>query len=148
MDFVEKVFSIVDFSTIRPMNIVADTANGMVGPLLDKILQRLPVKLTRLYFEPDGNLPNHGLDPLQPQNRAVLERTVLEQNAEIGFAYDGDGDRFFAIDDRGHFVPGDFLTAIIANYLLARDPGSKIIYDVRASWAVPRYSSKQLAANL
>ncbi len=135
--FIEKVFSIVDISTIRPMNVVADTANGMVGPILDEIHQRLPLKLTRLYFEPDGNLPNHGLDPLQPQNRAVLERTVIEQRAEIGFAYDGDGDRFFAVDDRGRFVPGDFLTAIIANYLLERDPGSKIIYDVRASWAVP-----------
>jgi len=90
-----------------------------------------------MYLEPDGNLPNHGLDPLQPENRADLEQRVVAERAAAGFAFDGDGDRFFVIDDRGTFVSGDFLTALLGRYLLGKAPGSKIVYDVRASWAVP-----------
>jgi phosphomannomutase len=90
-----------------------------------------------MYLDPDGNLPNHGLDPLQPENRAELQARVVAEGAAAGFAFDGDGDRFFAIDDRGEFIAGDFLTALMAAYMLHKQPGSKIIYDVRASWAVP-----------
>ncbi len=108
----------------------------MVGPSLKRVYEKLPVQLTGLYLEPDGNLPNHGLDPLQPENRAELQARVVADGADIGFAFDGDGDRFFTIDDRGHFVPGDFLTALMGQYYLEKYPGSKILYDVRASWAV------------
>jgi phosphomannomutase len=135
--YVSKILSLIDPQALSPIKVVADTANGMVGPILSEIYRRLPVELIGLYLEPDGNLPNHGLDPLQPENRAELQRKVVEEQADIGFAFDGDGDRFFTIDDRGLFVPGDFLTAIIADYLLETRPGAKIIYDVRASWAVP-----------
>jgi phosphomannomutase len=135
--FVDKVLSIIDISAIRPLKVVVDTANGMVGPILKEVFRRLPVELVGLYLEPDGNLPNHGLDPLQPENRAELQHRVVAEGADIGFAFDGDGDRFFTIDDRGEFVSGDFLTAILGSYLLERNPSSKIIYDVRASWAVP-----------
>jgi len=135
--FVEKVLSLIDVSSLRPMKVIADTGNGMVGPILERVYQSLPVELVGMYFDPDGSLPNHGLDPLQPENRAELEQRVLAENADIGFAFDGDGDRFFTIDDRGHFVPGDFLTALMAEYFLQDHPGAKIIYDVRASWAVP-----------
>jgi phosphomannomutase len=109
----------------------------MVGPILKDVFRRLPVELIGLYLEPDGNLPNHGLDPLQPENRAELQRREVVERADIGFAFDGDGDRFFTIDDRGEFVSGDFLTAIMGSYLLEKHPGARIIYDVRASWAVP-----------
>jgi phosphomannomutase len=136
-DFVAKVLSIIDLSAIRPLKVVVDTGNGMVGPILTEVFRRLPVSLIGLYLEPDGNLPNHGLDPLQPENRAELQRRVVAEGADIGFAFDGDGDRFFTIDDRGEFVSGDFLTAIMGSYMLERCPGAKIIYDVRASWAVP-----------
>jgi phosphomannomutase len=135
--FVDKVLSIIDLSALRPFKVVVDTANGMVGPILKEVFRRLPVDLVGLYLEPDGDLPNHGLDPLQPENRAELQARVVAEGADIGFAFDGDGDRFFTIDDRGEFVPGDFLTAILGSYLLEKSPGSKIIYDVRASWAVP-----------
>jgi len=135
-EFIQKALSLVDVAAIRPLKVVADTANGMVGPILKEVYRHLPVELIGLYLEPDGSLPNHGLDPLQPENRAELQRRVIEEKADIGFAFDGDGDRFFTIDDRGQFVAGDFLTAIMANYLLEKQPGSKIIYDVRASWAV------------
>jgi phosphomannomutase len=89
-----------------------------------------------MYLEPDGRLPNHGLDPLQPENRAELEDRVRTERADVGFAFDGDGDRFFTIDDRGCFVSGDFLTALIGQFLLEKYPGTKIVHDVRSSWAV------------
>jgi phosphomannomutase len=135
--FIEKVLSLVDVTALRPLKVVADTGNGMVGPILQQIYQHLPVELVGLYLDPDGNLPNHGLDPLQPENRRELQQRVVQEGADIGFAFDGDGDRFFTIDDGGRFVSGDFLTAILSSYLLEKSPGSKIIYDVRASWAVP-----------
>jgi phosphomannomutase len=109
----------------------------MVGPILSRVYEHLPVQLTGMYLEPDGSLPNHGLDPLQPENRAELQRRVVNEGADIGFAFDGDGDRFFTIDDRGQFVSGDFLTALMGQYYLQKYPGAKIIYDVRASWAFP-----------
>ena len=135
--FIDKVLSLVDGSGLRPLKAVADTGNGMVGPSLKRVYDRLPVDLVGLYLEPDGSLPNHGLDPMKPENRAELERRVVADGADVGFAFDGDGDRFFAVDDRGRFVPGDFLTALMAEYMLEREPGAKIIYDVRCSWAVP-----------
>lgn len=135
--FVEKILSLVDVSALKPLKIIADTGNGMVGPILERVYEKLPVQLTGMYLEPDGSLPNHGLDPLQPENRAELQQRVVDEGADIGFAFDGDGDRFFTIDDRGQFVSGDFLTALMARYYLGKYPGAKIIYDVRASWAVP-----------
>lgn len=135
--FITKVLSLVDIQAMRPLKVVVDTANGMVGPILKNIYRHLPVDLIGMYLEPDGNLPNHGLDPLQPENRKELQERVVREKADLGFAFDGDGDRFFAIDDRGKFVPGDFLTAILAGYLLRREQGGRIIYDIRASWAVP-----------
>lgn len=135
--FVEAVLGLIDIGSLKPLKVVADTGNGMVGPILKRVYSRLPVQLVGLYLEPDGNLPNHGLDPLQPENRAELQRRVVEEGAAVGFAFDGDGDRFFTIDDRGEFVPGDFMTALLGRYLLSKQPGGKIVYDVRASWAVP-----------
>ncbi len=135
-EFVQSVLSLIDVSAIKPLKVVADTGNGTVGPILTDVYQHLPVDLVGLYLEPDGNLPNHGLDPLQPENRAELEQRVVQEGAAIGLAFDGDGDRFFAIDDRGQFIPGDFLTAVMARTFLGRHPGAKIIHDVRSSWAV------------
>lgn len=135
--FEEKVLGLIDVSSLKPLKIIADTGNGMVGPILTRVFDKLPVQLTGMYLEPDGSLPNHGLDPLQPENRAELQQRVADESADIGFAFDGDGDRFFTIDDRGQFVSGDFLTALMAQYYLEKSPGAKIIYDVRASWAVP-----------
>lgn len=137
--FVAKVLSLIDVESLkgRRLKVVADTGNGMVGPILKTVYEHLPIDLIGLYLDPDGTLPNHGLDPLQPENRAELQQRVKDEGADIGFAFDGDGDRFFAIDDRGEFISGDFLTAILGRYLLEKEPESKILYDVRASWAVP-----------
>jgi phosphomannomutase len=135
--FIEKVLSEIDVSAIKPLKVIADTGNGMVGPILDQVFRRLPIGFVSLYPEPDGSLPHHGLDPLQPENRKDLEARVLAEKADIGFAYDGDGDRFFSVDDNARFCSGDFLTALMGQYFLQKYPGSKIIYDIRASWAVP-----------
>ncbi len=134
--FVDAVLGLIDVSAIKPLKVVADTGNGMVGPILQRVYARLPVTLVGMYLDPDGNLPNHGLDPLQPENRAGLEKRVVEEKADVGFAFDGDGDRFFTIDDRGQFVAGDYLTALLGRYLLGKHKGAKILADVRASWAV------------
>jgi phosphomannomutase len=135
--FIDKVLGLIDPAEFSPLKVVVDTANGMVGPMLQQVYQHLPVELIGMYLEPDGRVPNHGLDPLMPENRAELQQRVVDEGADIGFAFDGDGDRFFAIDDRGEFISGDFLTALMGGYLLERHPGARIVYDVRASWAVP-----------
>jgi phosphomannomutase len=135
--FVAAVLELIDISALKPSKVVADTGNGMVGPILERVYARLPVDLVGMYLDPDGSLPNHGLDPLQPENRAELQARVVAEGAAVGFAFDGDGDRFFVIDDRGEFIAGDYMTALLGRYLLRRRPGSKIVYDVRASWAVP-----------
>ena len=135
--FLDLTLSLIDLEAIAPLTVIADTGNGMVGPILERVFERLPtITLKGMYLEPDGSLPNHGLDPLQPENRAELQQRVRDEGADVGFAFDGDGDRFFTIDNRGEFVSGDFLTALMGQYLLERFPGGKVVYDVRASFAV------------
>ena len=136
--FVEKVLSFVDIAAIRPLRVVIDAANGMAGAMLPPVLERLPIEAVRCYFEPDGTFPNHEPNPLLPENREFIVSKTREEHADLGVAYDGDADRCFFVDDTGEFVPGDFVTALIAEAMLAREPGAKVIYDVRASWGVPR----------
>jgi phosphomannomutase len=136
--FVDKVLSFVDVDAIRPLRVVVDAANGMAGVMLPRVLERLPqLDVTRCYFDPDGSFPNHEPNPLLPENREFIVAKVQEECADLGVAYDGDADRCFFVDDHGEFVPGDFVTALLAQAVLAKAPGEKVIYDVRASWAVP-----------
>ena len=135
--FVERVLSFVDPAAVKPLRVVVDAANGMAGAMLPPILERLPVDAVRCYFEPDGSFPNHEPNPLLPENREFITAKVTEERADLGIAFDGDADRCFFVDDSGEFVPGDFVTALLAESMLAKEPGAKIIYDVRASWAVP-----------
>ncbi len=137
--FVERVLGFVDAASIAPMRIVVDGANGMAGEMLPRVLSRLPqVEVVRCNFEPDGTFPNHEPNPLLPENREFIVRRTREEGAAFGVAYDGDADRCFFVDDTGEFVPGDFTTALFAERMLEHEPGGKVIYDVRASWAVPR----------
>jgi phosphomannomutase len=134
----DRVLSFVDRSALRPLRVVADAANGMAGVMLPPILEELPqIDVVRFFFEPDGTFPNHEPNPLLPENREFIVRKTLEDGADLGVAFDGDADRCFFVDDAGEFVPGDFATALLAELLLEREPGAKMIYDVRASWAVP-----------
>jgi phosphomannomutase len=135
--FVERVLSFVDVDAIRPLRVVIDAANGMAGAMLLPVLERLPISAARYYFEPDGTFPNHEPNPLLPENREFIIRATREQHADLGVAYDGDADRCFFVDDGGEFVPGDFVTALLSESILAKEPGGKVIYDLRASWAVP-----------
>jgi phosphomannomutase len=136
--WVERVLSFIDVSSLRPLKVVVDAANGMAGVMLPPVLERLPsVEAVRCYFEPDGSFPNHEPNPLLPENREFIIRKTLEEGADLGVAFDGDADRCFFVDDSGEFVPGDFATALLAESVLEKEPGAKIIYDVRASWAVP-----------
>jgi phosphomannomutase len=135
--YVDRVLSFIDASALRPLKVVIDAANGMAGAMLPRVLDRLPVEVVRCYFEPDGSFPNHEPNPLLPENREFIVRKTLEEGADLGVAFDGDADRCFFVDDTGEFVPGDFATALLAESILAKEPGAKIIYDVRASWAVP-----------
>ncbi|HEX9380342.1 MAG TPA: phosphomannomutase/phosphoglucomutase [Gaiellaceae bacterium] len=135
--FVDCVLSFIDVSAVKPLRVVIDAANGMGGAMLPPVLERLPIDAVRCYFEPDGSFPNHEPNPLLPENRAFIMRKVTEEEADLGVAFDGDADRCFFVDDTGDFVPGDFVTALLAESILEKQPRAKILYDVRASWAVP-----------
>jgi phosphomannomutase len=136
--YVERVLSFVDVSAIRPLKVVIDAANGMAGAMLPPVLEHLQqLDVVRCFFEPDGTFPNHEPNPLLPENREFIVRRTLDEGADFGVAFDGDADRCFFVDDTGEFVPGDFATAIFAEAVLGKEPGAKVIYDVRASWAVP-----------
>jgi phosphomannomutase len=134
--YVEKVLSFIDPRAVKPLRVMIDAANGMAGVMLPPVLERLPIDTARYFFEPDGTFPNHEPNPLLPENREFVIGKVLEEKADLGAAFDGDADRCFFIDDTGEFVPGDFVTALLAELVLEKHPGAKIIYDVRASWAV------------
>jgi phosphomannomutase len=135
--YVEKVLSFVDVAAIKPLKVVIDAANGMAGAMLPPVLARLPIQAVPCYFDPDGSFPNHEPNPLLPENREFIIGKTRSEGADLGVAYDGDADRCFFVDDTGDFVPGDFTTALFAEQMLEKEPGGKVIYDVRASWAVP-----------
>ena len=135
--YVGKVLSFIDPDLVKPLRVVIDAANGMASVMVAPVLERLPIDAARYFFEPDGTFPNHAPNPLLPENREFIVAKVLEASAELGVAFDGDADRCFFVDDTGEFVPGDFVTALLAESILEKHPGAKIIYDVRASWAVP-----------
>jgi phosphomannomutase len=135
--FVDKVMSFIDVGAVRPLRVVIDAANGMAGAMLPPVLERLPIDAVRCFFEPDGSFPNHEPNPLLPENREFIVAKTLEEGADLGVAFDGDADRCFFVDDSGEFIPGDFVTALLAESILRKEPGSKVLYDVRASWAVP-----------
>jgi phosphomannomutase len=135
--YVERVLSFIDVEALAPLRVVIDAANGMAGAMLPPVLDRLPIEAVRYFFEPDGTFPNHEPNPLLPENREFIVGKTLEEHADLGVAFDGDADRCFFVDDTGEFVPGDFAAALLAEAVLEKEPGAKVIYDVRASWAVP-----------
>jgi phosphomannomutase len=135
-DFRAATLGYIDPSRIRSMKVVLDGGNGMAGPMIGPILDSFPLEQVRTYWEPDGNFPDHEPNPLLPENRRFVVEKVRSEGAELGIAWDGDADRCFFIDDTGQFVDGDFLTALLAQSILAKEPGAAILYDVRASRAV------------
>jgi phosphomannomutase len=136
-DFQAAALATIDPAAIKPLKVVLDGGNGMAGPMVGPILERLPLELVPTYWEPDGEFPDHEPNPLLPENRELIVAKVRETGADLGIAWDGDADRCFFFDADGEFVPGDFLTALLAASVLEHSPGADILYDVRASRAVP-----------
>jgi len=136
-DFHGRVLSFIDPDRVKPLRVVADGGNGMAGPMVGPLLEGLGLDLVTSHWAPDGEFPDRGPNPLVEENRRFIVAKVLEEKAQLGIAWDGDADRCFFIDDRGAFVDGDFLTALLARQLLRKEHGARIVYDVRASRAVP-----------
>jgi phosphomannomutase len=135
--YAEHCLGFIDPGVVPPLKVVLDTGNGMGAVGAEAILSRLPLETVKMYFDLDGSFPNHPPDPLAEENRRELADRVLAEGADLGIAWDGDADRCFFIDDTGAFVPGDFVTAVLAEAFCRRFDGARIIYDVRASRAVP-----------
>ncbi|HSD65813.1 MAG TPA: phosphomannomutase/phosphoglucomutase, partial [Vicinamibacteria bacterium] len=135
-DYARHCLSFVDLSRIPRLKVVLDTANGMGAVGASAIFAHLPVETVRMYFELDGTFPNHPADPLLEENRRDIVERVRAEGADLGIAWDGDADRCFFVDDAGEYVPGDFVTALLGEDFARREPGAKIVYDVRASRAV------------
>ncbi len=136
-EYREHVASFVDPAAMRPMKLVVDGGNGMAGPMVGPILNKLGFELDEMYFEPNGEFPDHEPNPLLEENRRAIVERVRTAGADLGVAWDGDGDRCFFIDDSGEFCDGDFVCALLARAALAKNPGATILYDPRSSRAVP-----------
>ncbi|MDX6547615.1 MAG: phosphomannomutase [Gaiellales bacterium] len=134
--FHDRVMRFIDAGAVRPLKVVLDGSNGMAGPMIGPLLERLPIEAIPYHLDPDGRFPNGEPNPLLEENRQFAIERVREHGADLGIAWDGDADRCFFIDDGGEFVPGDLITALIAELMLQRHPGATIVYDLRASWAV------------
>jgi phosphomannomutase len=135
-DYVEHVLAFINPKIIKPFNVVLDAGSGMAGLVAPKLFERLSCKTTRLCFDIDGTFPNHEANPLIDENRRDITERVVRDKADIGIAWDGDADRCFFIDGTGKFIAGDYVTALLAEAFLRKHPGAKIVYDVRASYAV------------
>jgi phosphomannomutase len=136
-DYADHVRSFVDRTVLRPLKVVADTANGMGGLVVPVVFAGLPFDLEVLYPELDGTFPNHPADPIQPENLKDLQARVLEVAADVGLAFDGDADRVFLVDEQGQPLSGSTTTAILAKAVLAKHPGAKVIHNLICSKAVP-----------
>src|SRR4051795_480981 len=136
-EFQQAALKTIEPGNVKPMKVVVDGGNGMAGPMVGPILRDLGLDLAETYWTPDGEFPDHEPNPLLEKNRQFIIDKVVAEGADLGIAWDGDADRCFLIDDTGRFVDGDFLTAILAEHLLAKQPDSDILYDARASRAVP-----------
>jgi phosphomannomutase len=136
-DYADKVRSFVDRDALKPLRVVADTANGMGGLVIPAVFEGLPFDLEVMYGELDGNFPNHPADPIQPANLADLRARVLEKAADVGLAFDGDADRCFLVDDKAEPVSGSTTTAIVAKAMLEKYPREIVLHNLICSKAVP-----------
>jgi phosphomannomutase len=136
-EYRRHALSFVDPAAVKPLKVVVDGGNGMAGPMVGPILRQLGLELEEMYFEPDGEFPDHEPNPLLPENRELIEGRVRSAGADLGIAWDGDADRCFFIDGEGSFCDGDFICALLARAALSKSPGATILYDPRSSRAVP-----------
>ncbi len=137
-DFADHVVSFIDVSSLSPMKVVADTANGMGGLIVPVVFERLPMmELEVMYPELDGSFPNHPADPIQPSNQRDLQARVVSGGFDIGLAFDGDADRVFVVDELGRGLSGSSTTAILAAGVLRMNPGATVLHNLICSKSVP-----------
>ena len=136
-DFVRHVLSFIDVSKVRPLKVAVDAGNGMAGMLVPRVFAHLPCELVPLYFELDGSFPNHPASPIEPENTEELRKVVVERTCDMGVAFDGDADRMFLTTEKGEFLGGDMVTALVSQSLLRRNPGATILYNLICSRSVP-----------
>ena len=136
-DYARHVRSFVDTGALRPLKVVADTANGMGGLVAPKVFEGLPFEVEILFPELDGNFPNHPADPIQPENLVELQKLVLASGADVGLAFDGDADRVFLVDEHAEPVSGSLTTALVASSMLDKHPGATVLYNCICSRVVP-----------
>ena len=136
-EFRAHALSFIDPVKVKPMKVVVDGGNGMAGPMVGPILEQLPLELEKMYFEPNGEFPDHEPNPLLEENRRMIVERVRDSGADLGIAWDGDADRCFFIDGDGVFCDGDFICALLARSVLQKHRGATVLYDPRSSRAVP-----------
>ena len=132
--YIEHLLTYIDIKSLKPLKVLADPGNGAVGPTIELLKAKLPLELIVINGEPDGNFPNGVPNPLLPENRELTRKALLENGADMGIAWDGDFDRCFFFDDKGRFIEGYYLVGLLAEMLLKKHPGSKIIHDPRLTW--------------
>lgn len=137
-EFADHVVSFIDVNALKPMKIVADTANGMGGLIVPVVFERLPMmELEVMYPELDGTFPNHPADPIQPANQRDLQARVVSGGFDVGLAFDGDADRVFVVDEQGRGLSGSTTTAVLAAAVLRANPGATILHNLICSKSVP-----------
>ncbi|MBU1004918.1 MAG: phosphomannomutase/phosphoglucomutase [Nanoarchaeota archaeon] len=141
-EYANHVLNMIDVKKIKPLKVVIDAGNGMGGKDIELVLDNLPLKVTKMYFEPDGSFPNHEANPLKEENLIDLKKRVLGEKADFGIALDGDADRVFFIDENGETVASDLITCLIAEEILLMNPGENVLYDLRSSWIVKEIIEK------
>jgi len=141
-DWKKKILSLVDTKTIKPLKVVVDGGNGMAGTIVSKIFENIPITVIPLYFEQDGTFPNHTPNPLIEKNNEMLQKTIVQEHADLGLTFDGDADRMFLVDNTGRFVSGTITTAILAEYFLKKNPGELILYNAICGRIVPQIITK------
>ncbi len=135
--YAEFCLKFIDISKVRKYKVVIDAGNGMAGATLPPVLKKLPIEVVPLYFELDGNFPNHPASPLEPENLVDIQKKIAEVNADFGVAFDGDADRMFLLDANGKQLGGDMTTALVSKSLLSKSKGETILYNLICSRAVP-----------
>ncbi|MBS1955936.1 MAG: phosphomannomutase/phosphoglucomutase [Cyanobacteria bacterium SZAS-4] len=136
-DFAAHCLSFIDAAQVKPFKVAIDAGNGMGGKIIPPVFKHLPCEIVPLYFELDGNFPNHPANPLEPENIRDLQAAVVKHNCDLGVAFDGDADRMFILDEKGNLVTGDIVTALVAINTLKHNPRQKILYNVVCSKTVP-----------
>jgi phosphomannomutase len=141
-DWLTHALSFINPTKLRPMKVVVDAGNGMAGKIIPELEPYIPLEIIEMYFELDGTFPNHVANPVEPENIKDLVARVKKENADVGLAFDGDGDRAVLIDETGAALSGTVMTAMLADYLLSKKPGETILYNATCGWIVPETVKK------